>query len=105
MLALTLVFNGIREICYGVLSSQGVPLKIMKNLMIGALIMAVISWFVIPRFGVVGCAYVTLTVTALTSVLLMLDVCSISNISMVDFFHLPDKAEIKNIVNNIISRK
>ncbi|WP_018665831.1 oligosaccharide flippase family protein [Bacteroides gallinarum] len=105
VLAITLVFNGFREICYGVLSSQGEPLKIMKNLTIGALIMALVAWFVIPGFGVVGCAYVTLTVTAFTSILLMLDVCSISNVNMTDFFHLPNKAEIKSIVNSIITRK
>ena len=105
VLALTLVFNGIREICYGVLSSQGVPLKIMKNLMIGACLMAFVSWLVIPGYGVVGCAYVTLAITAFTSLLLMRDVCSISKVRMADFFHLPGKAELREIVNNIITRK
>lgn len=105
ILALTLAFNGLKEICYAVLSSQGRPLKIMKNLFAGAVIMAVLMWLVIPVYGVNGCALVTLAVTAFTTWLLMRDVCKISSVTMKDFFRVPKKEEIGQIINNIVRRK
>lgn len=105
ILALTLAFNGLKEICYAVLSSQGRPLKIMKNLFAGAVIMAVLMWLVIPVYGVNGCALVTLAVTAFTTWLLMRDVCKISSVTMKDFFRVPKKKEFRQIINNIAKRK
>ena len=105
ILAFTLVFNGVKEICYGILSSRGVPLKIMKNLFIGSVALGVIAFFLIPLFGVIGCAYATLAITALTSFLLMLDVRKVSSVLLKDFVRMPSKVEILSIINNIIFRK
>ena len=105
ILSLTLVFNSLKEVCHAVLSSQGQPLKIMKNLLIGAMVMALLMWFVIPIYGVNGCAFVALAVTAFTTWLLMKDVCKISLVRMSDFFCVPDKEEFYQIIRNVIKRK
>lgn len=101
ILALTLIFNGMKEICYCILSSQGVPQKILKNLSVSILILMPVLLWVIPQFGVTGCAWVYLIITALSTLLLIIDVCKMSMIEPKDFFVMPDKIELMKIVTNI----
>lgn len=97
ILALSLIGNGIKEVCYGILSSRGFPLKILKNLCFGIFITSIADYYVIPLYGVCGCSIVTLTITLLTAMLLMRDVTIISNIKYCDFFIIPSKDSIKSI--------
>ena len=101
ILSFTLICNGMKEICYGILLSQGYPLKIMKNLGLSIPILAILLWLLIPECGIQGCAFVTLSVTILSTFLLMLDVCSITELQMKDFFYMIDRNDISNIVHNL----
>lgn len=101
LLALSLIGTGCKEVCYGILSSQGAPLLIMKNLIIGAILCAIADYFVIPIYGVCGCALVTTAVSFATAFLLMNDVTRVSRIEMADFFVVPTRSEFLNIVRQI----
>jgi len=73
LLALTMIANGAKEVSYGILSSQGSPLSIMKNLVIGIILSAILNYFIIPQFGVIGCSVVTVLVTFTTAFLLQIN--------------------------------
>lgn len=105
VLSLMLIANGVKEICYGILSSQGHPLKILKNLVIGIAISAVAYYLLIPFIGVLGCSIATVFVSFVTAVLLIIDVCKISIIRFDDFFAIPTKEDIINIINSITRKK
>ena len=105
ILAFSLIGNGVKEVCYGVLSSQGHPLKIMKNLCFGIILSVVANYFVIPVWGVCGCAMVTTIVTLVTAIFLMYDVTRISEIKMSDFFVAPTINELKEIITKNILKK
>lgn len=105
ILAFSLIGNGVKEVCYGVLSSQGHPLKIMKNLCYGIILSVVANYFVIPVWGVCGCAMVTTIVTLVTAIFLMYDVTRISEIKMSDFFVAPTINELKEIITKNILKK
>lgn len=104
VLSFTLLGNGVKEICYGVLSSRGKPLKILKNLTIGILISVVLNYFAIHYFGVIGCACVTVLATIATALLLMNDVTKVSIVSFADFFVIPTKQNIKTIIKSIFHK-
>lgn len=98
ILAFSLVGNGAKEVCYGVLSSQGFPLKIMKNLCYGIVLTVVADYFVIPLWGVYGCAMVTTIVTLITALFLMFDVTRNTEIRMSDFFVVTTFDDLKQII-------
>ena len=104
ILALSLVANGAKEVCYGVLSSQGAPLKIMKNLSICILMSSLINYFVIPIYGVLGCAITTVLIVFISVLLLIKDVNKISIIGFGDFFVLPRKSDLMNILYSLKNR-
>lgn len=105
ILAFSLIGNGLKEVCYGILSSQGHPLKILKNLCFGIVLSATANYFVIPVWGVCGCAMVTTIVSLITALMLMFDVTRISEVKMSDFLKAPSFEEVKLIITkNILKR-
>lgn len=104
VLALTLVFNGLKEICYSILSSQGVPIRILNNLFISIILLGIVLVILIPKYGLIGCSWGTLIVSAVSAFLLMLDTTKVSLIKMADFFVLPTKSELIVLVKNIMHR-
>lgn len=105
VLAITLVGNGIKEVCYGILSSRGHPLLILKNLLLGIIVTVAGDFFIIPIYGVNGCAVVTTVVSILTAFMLMIDASKVSIVSLVDFFVPPSKGELKTTVIQLLRRK
>lgn len=105
ILALSLLGSGCKEICYGILSSQGYPLKIMTNLVIGSVLCAICNYFVIPKFGVIGCSFITTFISILTALLLIYDVTHISSVSFKDFFIIPTKQDFTSIIQTIRKKK
>ncbi len=105
ILALSLVANSIKEICYSILSSQGKPLKILKNLLIGIIFCAVLNYFLIPYWGAVAVAIVTTITSFMTAFLLIRDVTLISVIETRDFFTMPKRRDVLNILSNILKIK
>lgn len=101
ILALSLVANGTKEVCYGILSSQGFPLRIMKNLSLCIILSASINYFVIPVYGVLGCAITTVLIAFISVFLLIVDVNRISTICCKDFFVFPRKNDLMNIVYSL----
>ena len=101
ILSLTLILNGMKEVCYGVLSSQGFPMKIFKNLFISIILMSILLYFAISYWGIIGCAVSTLLITFVSTFLLMLSVVKISNIEIGDFFTVPRVSEVKMMVLNL----
>lgn len=97
VLSLSLIANGLKEICYGILSSQGAPTCILKNLIIGILLSAVLNYFIIPRFGIMGCTFVTVIVTFVTAFFLQLDITHLTTISFRDYFYFPNKEDILSL--------
>jgi len=104
VLAVSIVGNGIKEICYGILSSQGHPTKILKNLILGIVACAIGDYWMISYYGVLGCSIVTSIVSIFTAVLLMIDTTKISNIKILDFFVLPSKQDIRSIVQQVLRK-
>lgn len=104
VLALSLVANGIKEICYGVLSSQGFPLRILKNLVWGIIICALGNFWMIPNYGGVGCAWVTSVVSFITAFMLMIDVTRVSKINLIDFFIIPSRDELMYIIKQVFRK-
>ena len=105
VLAFTLIGNGVKEICYGILSSRGAPLLILKNLLIGIAMSAITNYFAITKYGVLGCAIVTVFITLVTALLLMRDVTIVSSVKFRDFFVIPSRSEVNSIIKSIINRK
>lgn len=105
VLAFTLIGNGVKEICYGILSSRGAPLLILKNLLIGIVISTIANYFAITNYGVLGCAVVTVAISIVTALLLMHDVTRVSSIKYTDFFVIPSRTEVNTIVKSLINRK
>lgn len=105
VLAFTLIGNGVKEICYGIISSRGVPLLILKNLLIGIIISAIANYFAITYYGVFGCAVVTVAISLITALLLMRDVTRVSSVKFMDFFVIPNRTEVNTILKSIINRK
>lgn len=105
ILAITLVANGLKEVCYGILSSRGYPLLILKNLVWGILITAVGDYFIIPIYGVNGCTAVTAVASIMTAFLLMFDASKVSTVRMADFFVTPTKDDLITIVKQLLYRK
>ena len=103
LLALTMIANGAKEVGSGILSSQGSPLSIMKNLVIGIILSAILNYFIIPQFGVIGCSVVTVLVTFTTAFLLQINITRISELSMKDFYTL--SFERRCYVNLFIQEK
>lgn len=101
ILSLTLILNGIKEVCYGVLSSQGFPVKILKNLFVSIFLMSILLYWAILYWGVIGCAVSTLLITLLSVILLMLDVVKISKMKVGDFFVVPTVSEVKKTILNL----
>ena len=101
ILALSLVANGAKEVCYGILSSQGAPLMIMKNLSICIFLSSLINYFTIPIYGVLGCAITTVLIVFISVFLLIKDVNKVSIIRFRDFFILPRKADLMNILYSL----
>ena len=97
LLALTMIANGAKEVSYGILSSQGSPLSIMKNLVIGIILSAILNYFIIPQFGVIGCSVVTVLVTFTTAFLLQINITRITELSMKDFYTLPSREDVMSI--------
>lgn len=104
VLAISLIGNGIKEICYGILSSRGVPLKILKNLAWGILLSAVANYLLIPRYGVLGCATVTTITSFVTAFLLMIDATKVSQIVLQDFFVVPTRQELYKIASQLFHK-
>lgn len=104
ILSFSLIGNGIKEVCYGVLSSQGEPIKILKNLLIGILASLILHYTLICRLGVMGCAISTVFVIFVTAILLVRDACSISQIRYVDFFCIPNKSDFRQMINSVFNR-
>ena len=104
LLAFSLLGNGIKEICYGVLSSRGYPLKILKNLCIGIVFTAIADFLVIPFLGAVGCSIVTLLATSFTAILLMKEAEKVSLIKFEDFFVVPSRNSLKYVLSQIIHK-
>ena len=98
LLALTMIANGAKEVSYGILSSQGSPLCILQNLVIGIVLSVVLNYFIIPQFGVIGCSTVTVIVTFATALLLQINITKITGLSMKDFYTLPSKEDFKSIL-------
>lgn len=105
IIAITLVGNGLKEVCYGILSSRGYPLLILKNLVWGIIITAVGDYFIIPIYGVNGCAAVTTVASIMTAFLLMFDASNVSTVRMADFIVAPTKDELITIVKQLLHRK
>ena len=101
ILSLTLILNGMKEVCYGLLSSQVFPMKIFKNLFISIILMSILLYFAISYWGIIGCAVSTLLITFVSTFLLMLSVVKISNIEIGDFFTVPRVSEVKMMVLNL----
>lgn len=97
ILSLSLIVNGLKEICYGILSSQGAPVRILKNLLIGIILSVILNYFIIPSGGVIGCAIVTIVVSFVTVGLLQLDIIRITQVSLSDFYVLPTKKNIYSL--------
>ena len=105
ILAISLVGNGFKEVCYGILSSRGYPLLILKNLLWGLVITAIGDFLIIPLYGVNGCAFVTSITSIITAFLLMIDASKVSTVRMADFFVAPTKKEIITIVKQLSHRQ
>lgn len=105
ILALSLVANGAKEVCYGILSSQGAPLMIMKNLSICIFLSSLINYFTIPIYGILGCAITTVLIVFISVFLLIKDVNKVSIIRFRDFFILPRKADLMNILYSLKNKK
>ena len=98
ILALTMIANGAKEVSYGILSSQGAPLCILKNLSIGIILSAALNYFVIPKYGVIGCSIATVFVTFITALLLQINISRITSVSMKDFYTMPSRSDIMSII-------
>lgn len=94
ILAFSLIANGAKEVCYGILSSQGAPLCILKNLIIGISLSAILNYFIIPNYGVQGCALVTIVVSFVTVLLLQFNISQITYVAISDFYTLPKKEDV-----------
>lgn len=100
ILAISLVPNSQKEICYGILSSQGAPLLILKNLIIGILLSVLLNYFVIPLGGAQGAASVTVIVIYITTLLLKIDVSRYVNLKISDFCYVPILKDLHSILKN-----
>lgn len=103
-LSISVIANGIKEICYGVLSSQGQPTRILKNLLIGIILCALLNYIIIPKYGVVGCAVITSLISFVTAGMLVVDITRITRIEIKDFFSLPSKEEIYQLAKHLFKR-
>lgn len=98
ILAFSLIANGAKEVCYGILSSQGAPLCILKNLIIGISLCVILNYVIIPNYGVQGCALVTVVVSFATVLLLQFNISRITYVSISDFYTLPKKKDMMFII-------
>lgn len=104
ILSVSLIANGIKEICYGILSSQGYPTRIFKNLLWGILISGIGNYFMISRYALIGCACVTSIVSFVTAFMLMVDTTKVSQIKLSDYFIVPSKTDMYYIISQVFSR-
>ena len=101
ILSLSMVFNGVKEMTYNVLSSQGKPQRILVNLLITLVILMIMLFFTVPRYGVTGCAVSVLFASVISTFLLVFDCTRISDVSVSDFFAFPTYGTIKTLLNNL----
>ena len=79
------------------LNNKKLITSIMKNLVIGIILSAILNYFIIPQFGVIGCSVVTVLVTFTTAFLLQINITRITELSMKDFYTLPSREDVMSI--------
>ena len=86
VMLLTLLFSGAKEVSINLIASVGRPVKILYNLIINFVIVAVLLFILIKAFGSIGAVWAVVITTAVTSLLLIRESVKLLNMRYSDFF-------------------
>lgn len=86
VMLLTLLFSGAKEVSINLIASVGRPVKILYNLIINFVVVAILLFFLIREFGSIGAVWAVVITTAVTSMLLIRESAKLLNMRYSDFF-------------------
>ena len=86
VMLLTLLFSGAKEVSVNLIASVGRPVKILYNLIINFVIVAILLFILIRAFGSIGAVWAVVITAAATSLLLIRESVKLLNMRYSDFF-------------------
>lgn len=106
ILSLIMIFNGIKEIGYNILSSRGNPIYIFYNLLYSILVLIVGLLLLIPNYGLNGCAAAVVLSTVVSTILIMKKCSTILKVEILSLmFPIPNRQMVSIAVKSFKVKK